>query len=94
MSETQQVRDPFIRLLRRLRETNDPVTIIITSGENCCEHTGCIGEIVGDEYLTLITSAGSGGCVRTYIRIDCICAILDPADARRCRRRRRPCSEE
>ncbi|MFW6278580.1 MAG: hypothetical protein ACOC2G_00185 [Bacillota bacterium] len=68
----------FIGVLERASEKNTPITIIIQSGANCCEHTGCVGEIVGDCFLTLIS--GNDACRRTFIPLDCICAIIDPAD--------------
>ncbi|MCK8817071.1 hypothetical protein MWH28_06750 [Natroniella sulfidigena] len=76
MAEAQgHKRKTFVGVLRRLAKKNKPVTIIITSGANCCELTGCIGEIVGDEYITLINP--NDVCDRTFIRIDCICAVID-----------------
>ena len=68
----------LIKLLRRLRDNNEPVTIIIKAGQDCCEHTGCIGEIVSNCYMTLIS--GNDGCARTYIPLDCICAITEPGE--------------
>ncbi|MCK8817070.1 hypothetical protein MWH28_06745 [Natroniella sulfidigena] len=71
-------RKDFVKVLRGFAKKNKPITIIIKSGQNCCRFTGCIGEIVGVEYITLITS--NGVCVRTYIRIDCICAVKDEVE--------------
>ncbi|WP_027339760.1 hypothetical protein [Halonatronum saccharophilum] len=64
----------FIDLLRSIRRFDREITCIIRSGTNCCEITGCVGEIVCDEYLVLISP--NDACVRNYIRIDCICAII------------------
>ena len=69
----------FVRVLKRLRRNNEPVTIIVKSGSDCCSHTGCICEIVDDCYVTLLS--GENGCDRTYIPLDCICAVIDPAEA-------------
>ncbi|MCK8817056.1 hypothetical protein MWH28_06675 [Natroniella sulfidigena] len=62
------------KVLERLVDDNKIVTIIITSGANCCELTGCVGE-VADDYLTLLTP--DNACNRTYIALDCICAVSE-----------------
>lgn len=67
----------FVEVLQRLRVNNNPVTILIRSGSDCCEIEGCICEIVDGCYITLLS--GENGCERTYIPINCICAIIDPA---------------
>ncbi|WP_408955256.1 hypothetical protein [Natroniella sp. ANB-PHB2] len=71
-------RKDFVKVLKGFAKKNKPITIIIKSGQNCCKFTGCIGEIVGDEYITLIAS--NDVCVKTYIRIDCICAVSDEVE--------------
>ncbi|MCK8826130.1 hypothetical protein [Fuchsiella alkaliacetigena] len=79
MSKPKQGKAPknsMRKLLKRLSEEKEPVTIIISSGTECCEITGCIAKIT-DDYITLITS--SNACRRAYIAIDCICAIIKPA---------------
>ena len=68
----------FVDLLNRLRDGNDPVRIVVNSGADCCEHIGCIGEIVNECYITLISS--NDVCVRTYIPLDCICAVVVPPE--------------
>jgi len=69
-------RDDLVRLLNKIKDTNEEVTIIIQSGEGCCEITGCICEI--DEcFVVLIDS--NHVCVRSYILLDKICAIVHPA---------------
>ncbi|MCK8826725.1 hypothetical protein MWH25_03070 [Natroniella acetigena] len=71
-------KEQFLKVLRRFAKKNKPITVIIKSGQNCCRFTGCIGEIVSGEYITLITS--NNVCVRTYIRIDCICTVVDEVE--------------
>jgi hypothetical protein len=69
-------RDDLVRLLNKIKDTSEEVTIIIQSGEGCCEITGCICEI--DKcFVVLIDS--NHVCRRTYILLDCICAIIHPA---------------
>lgn len=74
----------LVDVLQKLKKKNRVVTIIIKSGENCCELTGCIGEVVCGEYVTLISS--NNACLRTYIAIDCICAIIDSEDRDRAKK--------
>ena len=75
---TSNVRSPrFVGLLRKFRNSTDTVTLIITSGQNCCEITGCVANIVENSYVVLLTN-DNNGCNRTYVRIDCICAIQRP----------------
>ncbi|MEJ6952461.1 hypothetical protein [Natronospora cellulosivora (SeqCode)] len=69
----------FLKLLRRIAKCNRAVTIIIRSGENCCSHTGCIAEVVENSYVVLITAVNDT-CQRTYIPLECICAVIDPAN--------------
>ncbi len=68
-------KDGLVGVLKHLKCNNRPVTIIISSGKNCCELSGCIGQIVSDNYVTLIND--NNACTRTYIAIDCICAVID-----------------
>ncbi|MCK8826723.1 hypothetical protein MWH25_03060 [Natroniella acetigena] len=76
----------FVKVLKRLAKCNKPVTIIIRSGANCCELTGCIGEVT-DEFVVLIAS--NNVCIRKYIRTDCICAVIEPTEVDKGKRRRR-----
>jgi len=69
-------RDDLIRLLNKIKDTSEEVNIIIQSGEGCCDVTGCICEI-DDCFVVLIDS--NHVCVRTYILLDKICAIVHPA---------------
>ncbi|WP_408955242.1 hypothetical protein [Natroniella sp. ANB-PHB2] len=62
------------KVLERLVDDNKVITIIITPGANCCELTGCIGE-VADDYLILLTP--DNACNLTYIALDCICVVSE-----------------
>ncbi|PRX26468.1 hypothetical protein BX659_12059 [Orenia metallireducens] len=64
------------KLLNKIKDTNEEVTIIIQSGEDCCDFTGCICEI-NDCFLVLVD--GDNICVKTYILLDKICAVIHPA---------------
>ncbi|MCK8817072.1 hypothetical protein MWH28_06755 [Natroniella sulfidigena] len=98
-TEKQRRRPPkkkdFVKVLRRLAKCNKPVTIIVKSGANCCELTGCVGEVT-DEFVVLIAS--NNVCIRKYIRTEFICAVIEPAEVdkrkRRRRRRKRPTTIE
>jgi len=68
----------LIKLLEHLKVKAELVTIIIQAGGNCCRHRGCICEIIDCSTVVLVDDRekGQGGCERTYISIDCICAIV------------------
>ncbi|MEJ6952459.1 hypothetical protein [Natronospora cellulosivora (SeqCode)] len=68
-------RSPFLKVLKKLTKKNEAVTIIIRAGGNCCDLEGCV-LAVSDEIVTLLLNE----CGRIYIRVDCICAVIDPAD--------------
>jgi hypothetical protein len=70
-------RDDLRRLLERIKDTDEQVDIIIQSGEDCCEFTGCICEV--DDCFVVLIDTKHGTCIRTYILLDCICALVHPA---------------
>ena len=62
------------KLLKRLADKCKKIAVIIKSGENCCRQVGCIAD-VDDCFLVLIDQ--NNVCKRTYIPLDCICAVKD-----------------
>ncbi|MCK8824987.1 hypothetical protein MWH30_07945 [Fuchsiella alkaliacetigena] len=66
------------QVLQKLSQETDTVTVIIESGEGCCEITGCIASIKGN-ILTMFVNNADDDCPRVYIAIDCICAVYHPA---------------
>ena len=75
----KQTRELGIRqVLQRLSDKTDAVTVIINSGEGCCEITGCIASIKGN-ILTMLVDDDNNNCPKVYIAIDCICAVYHPA---------------
>ncbi|OCL25769.1 hypothetical protein U472_15730 [Orenia metallireducens] len=68
----------LIKLLDDLKIEAERVSIIIQSGGDCCRHRGCICEIIDESIVVLVEDRDKGKdrCERTYIPIDCICAII------------------
>ncbi|PRX26471.1 hypothetical protein BX659_12062 [Orenia metallireducens] len=68
----------LIELLEDLKVEAELVSIIIQAGGGCCRHRGCICEIIDCATVVLVDDRvkGKGRCERTYIPIDCICAIV------------------
>jgi len=75
-------RDDLRCLLERIKDTDEQVNIIIQSGEDCCEFTGCICEV--DDCFVVLIDTKRGTCIRTYILLDCICALVHPAQQSCC----------
>jgi len=71
--------DAFVDVLNELVCTTKQVTLTIKSGENCCEVTGCLARIVDDCYVVIINN-NNEDCPKTFVRIDCICAIQVPGE--------------
>lgn len=67
----------IINILKKLSKKNKKVTIIIKSGANCCELTGCIIDIKKN-CVKLLTNKNNT-CRRIFIDINCICAVIVPA---------------
>lgn len=67
--------DSLRMVLRRIFTNNELVTLIIKSGANCCELTGCIASIKKD-HVILMTQGNS--CRKIFVKIDCICAVVIP----------------
>ena len=65
------------KILKKFAKNTEPVTLIIKSGENCCEITGCILTVKKDLVILL---TDDDPCRRIYVVIDCICAIKKPAE--------------
>ena len=72
MSGKKDCRKELKKLLKRLEDDCDQVTIFIQSGSKCCKQTGCICD-VDDCFVELL--AKDNPCERTYILLDCICAV-------------------
>ena len=64
------------QVLQKLSKETDAVTVVIKSGAECCQITGCIARIE-DNILTMLVE-NEDECPRVYIAIDCICAVYHP----------------
>mgnify|MGYP006298242495 CR=1 FL=1 len=60
------------KLLKRLEDDCEQVTIFLQTGSKCCKRTGCICD-VDDCFVVLLDD--DDPCERTYILLDCICAV-------------------
>lgn len=59
-------------VLNQLETECERVTIFLQTGSKCCKQTGCICD-VNDCFVVLL--ADDNPCKRTYILLDCICAV-------------------
>ncbi len=69
---SSKCRKKLKKLLKRLDEQCERITIFIQSGSKCCKLTGCLCD-VNDCFAVLIDTNDT--CQRTYIAMDCICAV-------------------
>ncbi len=60
------------KVLKQLETECERVTIFLQTGSKYCKQTGCICD-VNDCFVVLL--ADDDPCQRTYILLDCICAI-------------------
>ena len=74
---SQSEKSSLRKVLKKFAKNTEPVTLIIKSGENCCEITGCILTVKKDLVILL---TDDDPCRRIYVVIDCICAIKKPAE--------------
>lgn len=72
MSCRDECREELKELLTQLQDNCEQVTIFIQSGDKCCKRTGCICD-VDDCFVVLLDD--DDPCERTYILLDCICAV-------------------
>ena len=73
---------PFVEnVLEKYVSSTKKVTLIVRSGANCCEITGCLVNLVDndDGYVVLLNNDNNNcECPKTFVRINCICAVKVP----------------
>ncbi|GAB6138902.1 hypothetical protein [Halanaerobaculum tunisiense] len=77
---SDRCRDELKKLLKRLETECEEVTIFIQTGDECCARTGCICD-VDDCFVTIFDT--DDACQRTFILLDCICAVKNCVDGKR-----------